>query len=288
MKQRTREHLHTRLAKPKPAVRSTQPSSTPSKCQWRWEKLISNGNTKLWAILIFLTGVSYFLYNFVLNANMHCWPCICRWRWGWRRWRQPGWCWLSTLLVSLEGIQMRFSSPIASTTASSSSTSLSSASAIVISIGKGGVAAIKRWSSSVSWKREPGKETEVKKILYTSDRFEVRAKGRELGKAKRQHRASYFWGQLSVELFGEKKVFILQVWSVSTVAPWGVFQAAQKVDSTGCLKQLFCAIFSTWYFLLQFAAVFYITQMYECNNARWALRWWLCQLIWQSSIFAGT
>ena len=162
MKQRSRENLHTRLAKPKPAVRSTQPSSTPSKCQWRWEKLISNGNTKLWAILIFLTGVSYFLYNFVLNANMHCWPCICWWRWGWRRWRQPGWCWLSTLLVSLEGIQMRFSSPIASTTASSSSTSLSSASAIVISIGKGGVAAIKRWSSSVSWKREPGKETEVK------------------------------------------------------------------------------------------------------------------------------
>ena len=219
---------------------------------------------------------------------MHCWPCICWWRWGWRRWRQPGWCWLSTLLVSLEGIQMRFSSPIASTTASSSSTSLSSASAIVISIGKGGVAAIKRWSSSVSWKREPGKETEVKLFLYISDRFEVRAKGRELGKAKRQHRASYFSGQLSVELFGEKKVFTLQVWSVSTVAPWGVFQAAQKVDSTGCLKQHFCAMFSTWYSLLQFAAVFYITQMYECNNARWALRWWLCQLIWQSSIFAGT
>ena len=195
---------------------------------------------------------------------MHCWPCICWWRWGWRRWRQPGWCWLSTLLVSLEGIQMRFSSPIASTTASSSSTSLSSASAIVISIGKGGVAAIKRWSSSVSWKREPGKETEVKLFLYTSDRFEVRAKGRELGKAKRQHRASYFSGQLSVELFGEKKVFTLQVWSVSTVAPWGVFQAAQKVDSTGCLKHFFVPYFplGTFCFNLQLCFI-----LLKCMNA---------------------
>ena len=109
---------------------------------------------------------------------MHCWPCICWWRWGWRRWRQPGWCWLSTLLVSLEGIQMRFSSPIASTTASSSSTSLSSASAIVISIGKGGVAAIKRWSSSVSWKREPGKETEV---IFFVQKWPLWSEGKRAG-----------------------------------------------------------------------------------------------------------